>query len=194
MNTSEKVITTGHITMQQAAASIQALYSTLDISVPADSYERIARMHQEFFVDPLVQPFKFTTFPNEERRTDLVMIPSISFYSMCEHHMVPFFGVAHIGYLPHERIAGLSKMARLTDWYARRPQLQERLTAQIADHIQSELQPKGTIVVIRAKHLCMAMRGAKNDTAYTITSALRGVYLAHPETRNEFYRLLTIKE
>ena len=169
-------------------------YDALNINLPPESYERIVKMHQEFFVDPTTSPFKFTTFPNEERMTDLVIVRNIGFYSMCEHHMVPFFGVVHVGYLPHERIVGLSKLARLVDWYARRPQLQERLTAQIANYIQDELRPKGTMVVVKAEHLCMAMRGAKNDTADTVTSALRGVFLAQPEARNEFLRLMEVTQ
>lgn len=169
---------------------LQEFYQILDIEVPHKSLERIVRMHQEFFVDTLRMPFTFTTFPNEDRMTDLVIVRNIGFYSMCEHHMIPFFGVVHVGYLPHEKIVGLSKLARLVDWYARRPQLQERLTSQVANFIQNELRPKGTMVVIKAKHLCMAMRGAKNDSANTVTSALRGVFLAQPEARNEFLRLV----
>ena len=169
---------------------LKAYYAALDIKVPEESYERITRMHRELFVDIDEQPFTFTTFTNKERMTDLVMVRNIEFYSMCEHHMIPFFGVAHVGYLPHERIVGLSKLARLVDWYARRPQLQERLTAQVANYIQDNLRPKGVIVVIKAKHLCMAMRGIKKGSADTVTSALRGVFLAQPEARNEFLRLL----
>lgn len=168
-------------------------YKTLSISIPPDTPARIVRMHQEFYVshDEYAEPpFDFTTFPNEDRMTDMVVVKDIGFYSMCEHHMIPFFGVAHVGYLPHEWIVGLSKLARLVDWYARRPQLQERLTAQVANYVQNELRPKGVIVVIEAKHLCMAMRGVKNDTAITHTSALRGVFLAQPEARNEFFKLI----
>jgi len=166
-------------------------YASLDIGIPPDTPARVVTMYCEFFVPPSSRPpFKFTAFSNKERMTDMVVLKDISFYSMCEHHMIPFFGVAHVGYLPHERIVGLSKLARLVDWYARRPQLQERLTSQVANYIQNELRPKGTIVIVEAKHLCMAMRGVKNDTALTCTSALRGVFLAQPEARNEFFKLI----
>lgn len=173
---------------------LNLFYNKLGIKVPFESLGRIVRMHQEFFVDQSEIPFKFTTFPNEERRTDMIALGPIGFYSMCEHHMIPFFGSAYIGYLPHERIVGLSKLPRLVRWYSRRPQLQERMNAQIADYIQDELRPKGVIVITRAKHLCMAMRGVEDDAAVTTLSALRGVFLAQPAARNEFHQLLSIKE
>jgi len=163
------------------------------VAVPLETPQRIVDMYYEFFVPPHQYekpPFKFTMFPNEEGIDDLVIVKDIHFFSMCEHHLIPFFGTAHVGYLPHEKIVGLSKIPRVVDWYARRPQLQERLTAQIADFIRKELRPKGVIVVIEARHLCVAMRGIKSINAITVTSALRGVFLAQPNARQEFFSLI----
>jgi len=165
----------------------------MDVSVPDGTPERIANMYGEFFIPPHqyeIPPFTFTTFPNDDDISDLVIVKDINFFSMCEHHLIPFFGTAHVGYLPHEHIVGLSKIPRVVDWYARRPQLQERLTAQIADFIREQLRPKGVIVVVEARHLCVAMRGIKSINAVTVTSALRGVFLAQPNARQEFFSLI----
>jgi len=165
----------------------------MNVSVPDGTPERIASMYAEFFIPPSqykLPPFTFTTFPNDENLSDLVIVKDIHFFSMCEHHLIPFFGTAHVGYLPHERIVGLSKIPRVVDWYARRPQLQERMTAQIADYINEQLRPKGVIVVVEARHLCVAMRGIKSINAVTITSALRGTCLANPDARQEFFQLI----
>lgn len=165
----------------------------MEVPVPVGTPERIASMYAEFFIPPdqyREPPFKFTMFPNEEGIDDLVIVKDIHFFSMCEHHLIPFFGTAHVGYLPHEKIVGLSKIPRVVDWYARRPQLQERLTAQIANFIREQLRPKGVIVVIEARHLCVAMRGIKSINAVTVTSALRGVFLAQPNARQEFFSLI----
>jgi GTP cyclohydrolase I len=117
---------------------------------------------------------------------ELVLVKDIEFYSMCEHHFAPFFGVAHVGYIPNEKITGLSKIARLIDGYTKRFQIQERLTTQIAEAIEEVLQPRGTMVVIEAKHMCMCGRGIKKSGASTTTSAVRGVFADKPETRAEF--------
>lgn len=121
---------------------------------------------------------------------ELVLVKDIEFYSMCEHHFAPFFGVAHIGYIPSEKITGLSKIARVVDGYAKRFQVQERLTTQIAEAIEEVLQPKGTMVVIEAKHMCMCGRGVKKSGASTTTSAVRGVFANEPEARAEFISLI----
>ena len=167
---------------------------SMKVQVPTspdnDTPARIVDMYNEFFLDPDKEPFSFTMFPNDEGMEDLVIVKDITFYSMCEHHLIPFFGTVHVGYLPHERIVGLSKIPRVVDWYARRPQLQERMTAQIADYLRKELRPKGVIVVVDAIHLCVCMRGVKNITTNTTTSALRGVFLVNPSARNEFFRLI----
>lgn len=173
-----------------AQIHLRRFLGTMKIGVPEETIDRIVRMYDEFFVDQSKIPFNFTTFPNEEHLGDMVIVKDIEFFSMCEHHLIPFFGCAHVGYLPHERIVGLSKIPRILDWYAGRPQLQERLTSQVADYIHDNLRPKGAIVVIEAKHLCVGMRGAKKPDAVTVTSALRGVFLAQPAARDEFLRLV----
>ena len=120
----------------------------------------------------------------------MVLVRDIEFYSMCEHHMLPFFGKAHVAYIPGGKIVGLSKMARVVDVFARRLQVQERMTDQIADALGKELQPRGVGVVIEAQHLCMMMRGVQKQDSSTITSAMRGAFLDDPATREEFLRLV----
>lgn len=125
----------------------------------------------------------------EEEHESMVMVRDIELYSMCEHHMLPFFGKAHIAYIPHGRIVGLSKLPRIVEVFARRLQVQERLTEQIAQAIQDVLQPEGVGVVIEAEHLCMMMRGVEKQNSKTITSALKGSFKSNPATRDEFLRL-----
>ena len=125
----------------------------------------------------------------EESHESMVMVRDIELYSMCEHHMLPFFGKAHIAYIPHKRIVGLSKLPRVVEVFARRLQVQERLTEQIADALEEVLAPKGVGVVIEAAHLCMMMRGVEKQNSRTITSAVRGSFRADPATRDEFLRL-----
>ena len=132
--------------------------------------------------------FEMTTFPNTEGYDELVLVQDIPVRSLCEHHVLPFVGVAHVGYLPGERILGLSKFARLVDLVARRPQTQERLTTEIADHLTTHLQPRGVGVVIEAEHTCMSLRGARAQGTRTVTSALRGT-LRDPAARAEFLSL-----
>jgi GTP cyclohydrolase I len=134
------------------------------------------------------QPFRATTFPNDGY-DELVLVRSIPFHSLCMHHMLPFHGTAHIGYLPGERIVGLSKLARVVELFARDLQLQERLTTQIAGWVQEHLQPKGVGVVLEAEHLCMSLRGVQKFGARTVTSALRGLVRDDPRTRQEFLAL-----
>lgn len=121
---------------------------------------------------------------------ELVLIKDIEFYSMCEHHFAPFFGVAHVGYIPGQKITGLSKIARMVDGYAKRFQVQERLTTQIAEAMEDVLQPKGTMVVIEAKHMCMCGRGVKKSSANTITSSVRGAFADRQDSRAEFLSLI----
>jgi len=135
------------------------------------------------------RPFKLTTFANEEGYDELVVARSIPFQSLCMHHMLPFFGVAHVAYLPGARILGLSKLARIVELFARDLQLQERLTKQVADWLQEQLRPKGVGVVLEAEHLCMTLRGVQKAGTQTITSALRGIVRDDPRTRQEFLRL-----
>jgi len=151
---------------------------------------RVARMYLDIFsgLDEGTRP-KLTTFPNEEHYTSMVMEKEIPFYSMCAHHFVPFYGHGHIAYIPNEKIVGLSKLPRLLDFFARRPQVQERLTEQVAAVLEEELKPQGVMVVIEARHLCVEMRGIKKPGAVTVTSAIRGIFL-EKAVREEFLDLM----
>ena len=164
----------------------------LDLSDPnlADTDMRVAKMYLEMFhgLEEGAEP-KVTTFPNEEQYSHMVMEKQIPFYSMCAHHLVPFYGHAHIAYIPGERILGLSKFARILEFYAKRPQLQERLTEQVVTFLQEKLRPQGAMVVIEARHLCVEMRGVKKPGAVTVTSAIRGIFHQRP-VREEFLDLL----
>lgn len=133
--------------------------------------------------------FRFTTF-NKEDVDEMIVVKDIPFYSLCEHHLVPFFGTATIAYIPSDKIVGLSKIPRCVDYYARRFQNQERITTQIADRIQRELNPYGVAVVLKAEHLCMAMRGIKKPGCLTITSKMLGFFKNDPKCRNEFMNLI----
>jgi GTP cyclohydrolase IA len=135
------------------------------------------------------EPFRLTTFPNDERYDELVLARGIPFRTVCEHHMLLFTGVAHVGYLPGERILGLSKLARLVDHYAARPQTQERLTMQVARCLEANLRPRGVGVVLEAEHTCMTQRGIRALGAKTITSALLGTLRTDPRSRAEFFAL-----
>ncbi|MDH7479012.1 MAG: GTP cyclohydrolase I FolE [Syntrophomonadaceae bacterium] len=152
---------------------------------------RVAEMYTEIFCglkqDPRDELEVFFTEPHEE----MVLIRDIPLYSMCEHHLLPFFGQAHVAYIPRKgRITGLSKLARVVEGFAKRPQMQERLTSQIADSIMEALQPMGVIVVIEAEHMCMTMRGVKKPGSKTITSAVRGVFQSSEATRAEALALI----
>lgn len=133
--------------------------------------------------------FELTTFANDDAYDELVLVRDIRVQSLCEHHMLPFFGVAHVGYLPGDRIVGLSKLARMVELHARRPQTQERLTQQVADHLRAALDPHGVGVVVQATHTCMGLRGARNPGSSTTTSALFGRLRDDPRTRAEFLAL-----
>ncbi|HEX2222596.1 MAG TPA: GTP cyclohydrolase I FolE [Thermoanaerobaculia bacterium] len=164
----------------------------LDLTDPnlAETDLRVAKMYLEMFhgLSEGAEP-KVTTFPNEEGYSHMVMEKQIPFYSMCAHHLVPFYGHAHIAYIPRDRILGLSKFARILEFYAKRPQLQERLTEQVVTYLEQKLQPQGAMVVIEARHLCVEMRGVKKPGALTVTSALRGIFHQRP-VREEFLDLL----
>ena len=164
----------------------------LDLNDPnlAETDRRVAKMYSEMFhgLREGAEP-KVTTFPNEEGYSHMVMEKDIPFYSMCAHHLVFFYGYAHIAYIPNESILGLSKFARILEFYAKRPQLQERLTEQVVTFLVDKLQPKGAMVVIEARHLCVEMRGVKKPGALTVTSALRGIFHQKP-VREEFLDLL----
>ena len=159
-----------------------------DLTAPGlrDTPRRMAAAYGELLTP---EPFTFTSFPNEERYDELVVVRDIPFQSLCMHHLLPFHGLAHIGYLPAERLVGLSKLARVVEFFARNLQLQERLTTEIADCLRTKLEPKGVGVVLEAEHLCMSLRGAEVCGARTVTSALEGIVRDDPRTRAEFLSL-----
>jgi GTP cyclohydrolase I len=134
--------------------------------------------------------FEMTTFDNDEGYDQLVVVKAIPVQSVCEHHLLPFLGLAHVAYLPAERILGLSKVARVVEMFARRPQVQERLTQQVADWLDTHLRPKGVGVVVEAEHTCMTLRGVRAGGASTRTSALAGVLREDPSARAEFFAVL----
>lgn len=153
--------------------------------------ERVARFYAEVFDGLHTDPGEvIDAFFGEEHYQEIVMVREIPFYSMCEHHFVPFHGQAHVAYMPQGRVTGLSKLARLVEGFARRPQMQERLTAQVANCLSERLDPLGVLVVVEAEHLCMSMRGIKKPGATTVTSAVRGIMETNPATRAEAMSLL----
>lgn len=155
-----------------------------------DTPKRVSKMYLEVFDGYGQDPKEIlsTTF-NEEDHHELVIVRRHQFYSHCEHHMVPFFGTATVGYIPDGRVVGISKLARLVDCFSHRLQIQERLTSQVADAIWEEIDPMGVMVVIEAEHLCMKMRGVKSPCSDTVTSAVRGVFAKDPKARAEFLTL-----
>ena len=148
---------------------------------------RVARSYRELFAGLGREPSEVLTTTFDEGHDEMVLVRDLEVWSSCEHHLVPFFGRAHVGYIPNDQgeITGLSKLARLVDLYARRPQVQERLTTQIADALEEGLKPRGVIVVIVAEHLCMSMRGVRKPGAQTVTSAVRGLFRESVQTRAE---------
>ena len=156
-----------------------------------DTPERVARMYAEVFGGLRVDPGSvISTVFSDESHDEMVLVKDIAFYSMCEHHLVPFHGKAHVAYLPKGRLTGLSKLARLVEAFARRPQLQERLTTQIADTLMEGLKPHGALVVVEAEHLCMSMRGVNKPGSITVTSAVRGAFCDLDATRAEAFSLI----
>ena len=153
--------------------------------------ERVANMFEEIFSGAFEKPEDALKVLLTEQHDEIVLVKDIPIFSMCEHHMLPFFGHAHVGYIPREnRITGLSKIARVVDIYAKRLQVQERLTTSIADLIMKKLKPYGVIVVVEAEHLCMVMRGVKKPGSYTVTSAVRGIFKENEKTRAEALSLI----
>lgn len=156
----------------------------------ADTPRRIADMYLELFEGLWLDPHEPLAVQFEEGHSEMVILKDIPFYSMCEHHFLPFHGQAHVGYLPDGRIVGLSKLARAVEIFARRPQVQERLTSQVADTLMDVLGAKGAGVVIEAEHLCMTSRGVRKPGASMVTSAMRGKFREDEATRQEFLRLI----
>ena len=175
---------------QAATAFLVALGVDLDTESLAATPARMARAYAEMFSP---RAFDLTTFPNDAGYDELIIARSIPVQSVCEHHLLPFVGVAHVGYLPGERILGLSKLARVVELFARRPQVQERLTQQVADWLQDHLAPRG-VGVMAAEHLCMTVRGVRASGADTVTSALHGQLRHEAASRAEFFTLITAHE
>jgi GTP cyclohydrolase I len=173
---------------EAVASLLVALGQDPDDPNLADTPRRVASSYRE-----LLSPrsFNLTTFPNDEQYDELVLARAIPFHSLCEHHLLPFRGVAHVGYVPGERLVGLSKLARVVELFARDLQVQERLTRQVADWLQTHLSPKGVGVVIEAEHLCMSLRGVQKPGSRTVTSALHGLVREDSRTRQEFLALTT---
>jgi GTP cyclohydrolase I len=165
---------------------LDALGVDLDDESVRDTPRRMARTYAELLTPT---PFTATTFPNDAGYDELVVATHIPFHSLCEHHLLPFVGVAHVGYLPGERIIGLSKLARVVELFARDLQVQERLTSQVARWLDEHLMPKGVGVVLEAEHMCMSLRGVQRPGTRTVTSALHGLVRDDPRTRQEFLAL-----
>lgn len=165
---------------------VVALGADLDSPGLKDTPQRMAAAYGELLTP---EPFSFTSFPNDDRYDEFGVVRDIPFQSLCMHHLLPFHGVAHVGYLPADRIVGLSKLARVVEFFARDLQLQERMTTEIAECIETKLGPKGVGVVLEAEHLCMSLRGAEVCGARTVTSALAGIVRDDPRTREEFLSL-----
>jgi len=160
-----------------------------------DTPARVARAYREMFAGLYTDPDALLDTTFDEQHEELVLVKQIPMYSTCEHHLVAFHGMAHVGYIPgvEGRVTGLSKLARVVDLYARRPQVQERLTVQIADALMRKLEPRGVIVVVEAEHLCMAMRGVRKPGAITTTSAVRGLFKTSDASRSEALDLILRK-
>ncbi|AHF06768.1 GTP cyclohydrolase I FolE [Desulfitobacterium metallireducens] len=159
-----------------------------------DTPKRVARMYAEVFAGLHEDPSQHLKVQFSEDHEEMVLVKDIPVYSMCEHHLVPFYGKAHVAYIPRKgKVTGLSKLARVVEGFAKRPQLQERLTSQIADSIMNMLEPRGVLVVIEAEHMCMTMRGVKKPGSSTITSAVRGIFKTSPVTRSEAFSLIEHK-
>ena len=172
--------------IRAAADFLSALGIDVDREEMRETPARMARAYAELFDVP---PLRLTTFPNDEGYDELVLARAIPFRTVCEHHLLPFSGLAHVGYLPGERIIGLSKLARLVEHFAARPQVQERLTKQVAECLATRLQAPGVGVVLEAEHSCMTLRGVRAHGAKTVTSTFLGTLRADPRSRAEFFTL-----
>lgn len=186
----------GGVDRERVKAAVRELLVAIGEDADRDGLrhtpERMAEMYAEIFAGLHEDPSEHLTVRFEAEHDEMVMVRNIALYSVCEHHLIPFVGVAHVAYIPGEdgRITGLSKLARLVDILAKRPQVQERLTTEIADSLQRVLQPAGVFVVIEAEHLCMSMRGVRKPGSLTVTSAVRGLFKTNPATRAEAMSLI----
>lgn len=180
--------------LDDAAAAFRAAFECLGLDLSDPNLEgtarRVVRSYRELFAGMYAgHAPDLRTFPNPERYSQMVAVTDIPFHSLCAHHLLPFFGRVHVAYLPKDRLVGLSKFARVVEFYARRPQIQERLTEQMVSLLENTLRPAGAMVVVQARHFCMEMRGVSKAGAMTTTSAIRGVFAKEP-TRQEFLGLL----
>lgn len=186
----------GQVDLDRAAAAVRELLIAVGEDPDREGLRatpaRVARSYAEIFAGLFVNPDDVLQTTFDENHDELVLVKDIAIYSTCEHHLVPWHGTAAVGYIPGEsgRITGLSKLARVVDMYARRPQVQERLTSQVADAVMRRLEPQGVIVVVQAEHLCMAMRGIRKPGSLTMTSAVRGIFKSDQRTRAEALSLI----
>ncbi len=186
-----KITTIDKAKIEKAVASIlEAIGEDPEREGLVGTPRRIAEMYAEVFSGIYEDPGKELRVGFDEGHHEMVILKDIPFYSMCEHHFLPFHGLAHVGYIPNGRVVGISKIGRVVEILAKRPQLQERLTSQIANTIVSVLEPKGVAVIIQAEHLCLTMRGVKKPGSNIVTSAMRGIFQKNPLTRSEFLSLV----
>ena len=187
--TNQRVPALDRAALQHAARELlRAVGADVDDPALEETPRRVADAYAELLTP---QPFRATTFPNEDGYDQLIVARAMPFHSLCMHHLLPFHGVAHIAYLPGDSIIGLSKLGRVVEYFSRDLQIQERLTTQVADWLERELEPKGVGVVLEAEHLCMSLRGVQKLGAKTVTSALRGLVRDDARTRQEFLALTT---
>ncbi len=185
-----------HVDLERAEAAVRELLLAVGEDPEREGLRatpaRVARSYAEMFAGLFVDPDEVLQTTFDEHHDELIVVRDIPLYSICEHHLVPWHGTAAVGYIPGAdgRITGLSKLARVVDLYARRPQVQERLTGQVADAVMRRLEPQGVIVVISAEHLCMAMRGVRKPGSTTVTSAVRGIFKSDQRTRAEALSLI----
>jgi GTP cyclohydrolase I len=186
----------GEVDLPRIEAAVREILAAIGEDPARDGLRetpaRVARAYREMFAGLHLDPSTVLSTTFEAGHQEFILVKDIELYSTCEHHLVPFHGMAHVGYIPgpEGRITGLSKLARLVDGFARRPQVQERLTAQIADTLMKVLEPRGVIVVIECEHLCMSMRGIRKPGAHTVTSAVRGIFENSSATRAEAMSLI----
>jgi len=178
------------IDLDAAATAVRQLLEALghdpEAAHLADTPKRVAKAYAELLTPP---EFDLTTFPNDEHYDELVLARDIPFRSLCEHHLLPFHGIAHVGYIPADRILGLSKLARVVELFARGLQVQERMTKQVADWLHDHVRPRGVGVVVEAEHLCMSLRGVRATGSRTVTSAVHGLLRDDSRSRQEFFAL-----
>lgn len=184
------------VDVERIAAAVREILAAIGEDPERDGLKdtpaRVARMYAETCAGLHEDPSRHLKVTFDADHDEMILVREIPFYSMCEHHLVPFFGHAHVAYIPSAsgRITGLSKLARLVDGYAKRPQVQERLTTQVAQAMESALEPRGIVVVIEAEHLCMGMRGVRKPGSTTVTSAVRGIFRTDPSARAEAMRFI----